>query len=166
MVKPQVTTKMDQSRVRNSPQGGLATANLANLRQPQVDALSPPELDSPLRTWLWKVRSRGYRITVNDGVPTVSARPPMRGCKVTDVDRSNLARYHHALLLAAAGSHPTWWSWVTGNNRQRPTIHQIPTVTDPTTEDGLAFACTTCGAPTSHIDDQALAWCPEHRRAA
>jgi hypothetical protein len=65
-------------------------------------------------------------------------------------------RYHHALLTAAARTHPAWWDYVSGRSTDLPaTIDDIP-------NNGLAWACACCGAPTHQLGGDLLAWCEEH----
>lgn len=106
-----------------------------------------------LTDWLTTVRTRHATIHIQpDGTPTT--RP------FTPPDRDHLARHAHALRTAAAGTHPAWWSTVTG--KTDPTelhIDDIPTAPYPPSADGLAFACTRCGHPAATLDATLLAWC-------
>lgn len=109
----------------------------------------------PLETWLRNLRARHATITIRpDGTPTTRPFAP--------TDRDHLTRYRHALRVAANGTHTAWWDHITGRAPMPTGIDSIPSVHHPTSTDGLAFACATCGQPADTLDRNLLAWCHDH----
>lgn len=106
----------------------------------------------PLADWLNDVRRRGLTITVTDGVIHV------RGRAANDLDHQQVKHHRHALTVAAAGTHPDWWSVATGKTDPHPDVDLPGTYHDP--------ACATCGQPAPHLDHQLLAWCDQHAEVA
>lgn len=102
-----------------------------------------------LRDWLDDIRQRGCTITVTDRVVQV------RGVAATDTDRHQVNRHRHALELAAAGTHPTWWHHVLG----RTDLLDL----DGMPHSGDGFACACCGNPADQVDPSGLPWCQDHR---
>ena len=142
------------------------TATLDGLEQLQqmVSELADSDPRTTWRTyahlqlgdWIGTVRARGYAIVVEDGRAMISQGHP------TIRDYWMLVRHNHALAVAVGRTHPDWWAYASGASDRPPAPNQIPATHDPTSADGLAFACATCGGISTGIDDQALAWCEEH----
>jgi hypothetical protein len=114
----------------------------------------PAGRDPHLRDWLGSCRERGVGLGVSDGDRVVPTGP------ATEHDEAMAHRHAHALAVAAAGSHPAWWNRVLG--RGTCSAADLPVVVDPTTVDGLAFRCATCGHPADELDPDLLGWCGEH----
>ena len=98
----------------------------------------------------------GYRIVVEDGA-AVLAPGRSKGVHPVIADYWQLKRHQHALLTALAGTHPAWWAYAAGISDTPPSVEQIPSVADPVSADGLAFACAWCGSSATTIDDRAVA---------
>lgn len=109
-----------------------------------------------LADWFNDVRNRGCTITVIDRVIQV------RGIRATDLDRHHVNRHRHALELAAAGTHPTWWNHVLGRTH-RLSADDMPVVNDPRDQlTGTGWPCACCGQPADTVSPDALPWCQEH----
>lgn len=136
--------RSDSPKVRSDP------PPVGRGQTPGSDLLTLPD-------WLTDLRRRGAQITLTDGNPTV-AQP-------TPGDTAQLARYRHALQVAAAGTHPRWWAWVSGRGEVAPTLDELPLVTPLDGSLDVPHACATCGGPCLTVDARALAWCHEHAGA-
>lgn len=143
--KPQVRVKNGSiacERDQATLQGGVA---VATFRHP-----SPP-----LREWLASCRRRGVSMGLHDTDRITLTGP------ANDHDRAMADRYHHALTIAALGTHPAWWTHILHPD-QPITATDLPTTPDHT-PDGLAFRCGTCGQPADTLDAELVGWCQEHR---
>jgi hypothetical protein len=104
---------------------------------------------TPLRPWLARIRTAGCKLTVVDGGIGIEG-------DYTATDLTMATRYRHALLTAAARTHPAWWDHVSGRSTELPAgIDDIPS-------NGDAWACACCGAPAHQLGGDLLAWCEEH----
>lgn len=108
-----------------------------------------------LRAWLDDLRDRGTAITIHAGTLTLTG-------PIHPHDAHQLNRHTHALLLAAADTHTDWWHYAIGRTHTPPAPDQIPTVADPTTADGVAYACACCGQPADHLTPELLPFCDDH----
>lgn len=116
----------------------------------------------PLTAWLHGVKARGYTIRFDAGLPHLAPLNGQTKSHPVIRDYHFLRRHKHALAVAAALTHPKWWAFASGQSSVPPAINDIPTVADPTSVDGLAFACACCGEAALTISDRAMPWCPEH----
>lgn len=177
MAKPQVKSKMDQfpdarENVHRADGGGhvhlvhpLSTPDASTNPDPQQTppptglpdgAPRPAFADLTLADWLRLVKQRGYRLElVEEGVVVLAPPHGKNGCAVTWRDYVALKRWQHALQVAVARTHPTWWAYAAGKTTDIPALADIPSVED-------AFACAACGGPADSIDQHALAHCAEH----
>jgi hypothetical protein len=103
-----------------------------------------------LTDWVPTLRARGIRITIAHDNALTLVGPADRN------DQLLVDRYRHALLVAAARTHPAWWDHVAGRSTELPAhIDDIPA-------NGDAWACACCGAPARELGGDLLAWCEEH----
>lgn len=123
------------------PRGGVAAATF---RHPFCH----------LATWLADLRQRGVTITLEHGEPSMEQPTPH--------DARMLARHTHALRLAAAGTHPVWWAWVSGRSEATPSVDDLPLVAPHDATYNLAHACACCGNAATVFDEHGLAWCVTH----
>lgn len=105
-----------------------------------------------LRGWLDDLRRRRCTIQIQHGVITTT------GLAARWDDRDHVDRHRHALTVAAEGTAPAWWAYVSGRTDQVPDLDDIPTAE----LDDDAFACACCGHPAATLDSDLLPWCPGH----
>lgn len=128
-----------------SPDGHLSPPP-RNPRGLRAGTGSPdPARDTPLRAWLNDLAHRRCTITVENHVIHI------HGARAADTDRHHVNRNRHALELAANGTHPAWWRWVTGHHDTVPDWDDIP------------WTCASCGTDDIDVlDPDLLAWCEVH----
>ena len=99
----------------------------------------------PLSTWLSTLRDRGITATVDNQLVHLD------GPGVTGRDIDWLTRHHDALLTAAAGTHPDWWTGVTAGEHQPGT--DLP---------DIGCAVLDCPRDTRHYSPDGIPFCGHH----
>lgn len=115
-------------------------------------------MGSELAAWLRRFKARGGSIEVTD-----DCRVRLGGPRLWWGDHRMAAAHRAGLVAAVDGRWDVWWRYVSGKSDHAPKLVEVPWAPDPSSRDGKAFACVTCGRPAVRIDGGALAWCVDHR---
>lgn len=115
-----------------------------------------------LRVWITDLKTRGLSIYADgDGHLRFIDNSTGEIIRYKDEqprDRDMKIAFHHALTIAAAGTHNVWWWAVLGAARQPQSFEEIPT----SPFNPQAYACVTCGRPGQNLDQHLVSRCWTH----